>query len=818
MRVVNRFPLLTRTLVFVLLPLAAILIWVIQSVFYKPLPALATEVLMQGVTEPVSIRRDVQGITHISASNDRDVFFATGYSHAQDRLWQLEWQRRLSQGRLSEVFGKSTAKQDVWVRTLGIEKAAVEAEKQLSQLARESLKAYADGINAYLAQASDLPVEFTMFGIQPEPWQVTDSLAWVKMFALNLAGNYRLELQNQIAMTHLEKHQIEELYGDFFSSQLAHNIDMSKDVTALQSLYSRQLESENKFKNGGEFVGSNAWVVSGEHTLSGKAILANDPHLGLQIPSFWYGITQKGQYLEAQGASLVGLPLVIFGRNQFIAWGGTNMMADAQDLFSEVLDPANGNAYLRDNVPQTFETRTEQVLVRADFPSQLRPELKPLTIHIRESDLGPVISDVVDGFEQPLALRWTGLDSDDTSYDAFFAMNYAKDWQEFNAALSQLVAPAMNFVYADKDNNIGMVAAGRVPVRGQGNGSLPIIAQHTKNHWHGSLPFEDMPRYFNPEQGFLVNANNDNTPSDYPHLISSSFASDYRAKRISQVLEQYIDGGQKMNMTDMQLLQSDVLDLSVDQLKQYLQTLNAQTELQRKAVELITAWNGVANSESVSASIFYGWTRHLRNALLVDELGGYWNRPEQHEYLRGISGSVSSDSLARLLKSDSTFCDNQRTPEVETCQDTALRALDRSIQELIKLAGDDMDNWQWGKLQNTLYAHLPLSEVKFLNRLFERRVSAGGAPNTVNVAVSRFDEDDGYVQNFGAGFRQIIAMNDKDMTYWFMNSTGQSGQLASQYYDNMLTEFNKVEFIELSADSASRSTTLLQPKSLQGDN
>lgn len=815
--IAKKFPLLSRVVAFVLFPVALMCYLVYESILIGALPRTDGVVQVKGLESEVRILRNADGVAHIEASNDTDVYFSMGYLHAQDRLWQLELQRRISQGRLSEIFGQSMIRQDSWIRTLGVYQAATDTVPYLSKDALASLESYAAGINAWLKASSRLPVEFSAFSVTPEPWTVVDSLAWMKIFALNLAGNYRDELQQLVGLHYLTTAQMKTVFPHFVSD--AELTRVTKPVAdldhTLATLLSVQHQLESELKIGGSYIGSNAWVVSGQHTQSGKPILANDPHLGLQLPSLWYAVSQQGATFSAAGMSLVGTPLVILGKNDQIAWGATNMMADVQDLYLEQLNPGDPTQYLADGRWQKFISRSEKIHVKADFPAALRAKLKPVEINIQHSIHGPVISGIVNGIEQPVAMQWTALEPKDTSYEAFYRLSRARDWAEFKVALSVHVAPALNFLYADKQNNIGMVGAGKIPIRKKGTGDMPVSGTDPTFGWQGYVAADELPQYFNPETGYIINANNSNVPPDYPYFISNGFAKSYRADRIGQLLKASIDSGDGMTSETMKKIQMDVTDLSVARLAKRLRQLNVSEE-QQTVQDVLARWDGTASRNSVGASIFYGWVRHIRNQVFLDELTAFWNTPDHGNYLAAIAQKLSNDELDQLLEENSIWCDNVSTQVTETCEMIQKSALQTFVQEMVKLVGADIDEWRWGDMQHTVYAHTPFSHVKLLKDLFERRTASGGSENTIDVASSTFDNANGYLKSFGAGFRQVISLHEGTDNHYIMNSTGQSGQMVSPYYDNMVERFAQGGFSAMPGSGSAGYSLIFRPEPADG--
>lgn len=790
------FPLATRLIIVVLIPLIAVAIW-LWTILHASLPPEGTVKLRNGVS---SIRRDAHGVVHIRAKSDIDAFFAVGYVHAQDRLWQLELQRRMTRGRLSEVFGEKSINTDTWFRTLGIHASTASAWAALTPEAQRSLSAYAAGINAWIAEGHELPAEFRMLDIKPEPWTERDSLAWVKVFALDLGGNFSKEISHYIARQSLSEAQLSAFFPAYpVGAPTTINASRSFDPTPLTSLVELQGQLQREYGLALPQTGSNAWVVSGKHTRDGAALLANDPHLGLRIPSMWYAISVETPSLKTSGMGLVGLPLVVLGRNDSIAWGGTNMMADTQDLFFERTD-ANGTRYEVDGHWEPFRTHDEAIRVRAEFPQALRKQYVPVRLKVRTTRHGPVISDQYGVFDQPVALRWTGLDPDDTSYEAFFRLNYAHNWTEFTAALRLHVAPAMNIVYADRLGNIGYLGAGRIPVRMQDAGTLPSPGWDGTHGWSGYVPTNEWPQTYNPPSGYIVTANNKIADASYPHFISHDWAPPARAQRIEQLLLQGIAGGKRLAVEDMQQMQGDTIDLQAAAMMQYLRKRLPSGEHRTTATRYLRVWNGDMRADSQAAAIFHTWMRHFRQALFRSRLRTDWSDEQATKMMNTLTSNVELDQLLAILQNDSQGWCDRRTNGAGSCDALLASSLESALWELHKLKGDwSMTSWTWGSMQNTLYGHIPFSQSKALSKIFERRISSGGSPNSINVAASSYVGSEGYLQTFGPGFRQIFALKTDQVLHVYMNSTGQSGNLFSPHYDDMIEPFRDLRYNTLEA-------------------
>lgn len=799
----RRKPLLSRFVLLILLPLIVAGGYLAKVLVLDAVPAMHSEVRVPQLSARTVISRDQHATVYIRGGQMADVYFATGYAHAQDRLWQLELQRRLSQGKLSEVFGKSMLQRDIYVRSLGIRQAAALSYQQLDPTVKQALDAYAAGINAWLTTAPVLPVEFSLLNIQPEPWTAVDSVAWSKMFALNLSGNFRDEAQFVLARQYLSDDQLRLFYPKLECKTHC------QLLSQVQPQASRLLDTLEKLKIdhgiGGRYVGSNAWVVAGKHTDSGRAILANDPHLGLQQPSLWYAIEQRFPDLTVSGMSLVGLPFVIFGKNDHIAWGGTSMMADVQDLYVEKVNPLDGRLYWQHGRWQHFNTAETVIKVRAEFPDMVKAELQPVRVMLRSTERGPVISDLMPGSSGVLSLQWVALQGADRSIEAFYRLNFARNWQSFTAAFSDYKAPALNLFYADAEGNIGFRGIGQIPVRQHGTGQVPLPAEQHPQNWQGYIPFAQMPAEFNPASGMLLNANNANVGGDYPYFISDHFAPPDRANRIKALLQT----GSKLSIASMAAIQADVMDLSVDRLLPVFAAVPGVTARQKKVIQVLAAWDQQALTDSVGASIYYGWARNIRQEMFQDELAGYWNKSAEAAQLKVLPDLLTDTQIAGLLRENSVWCDDATTAKAETCADALLRSLDRTVQELEKLAGTDLHDWTWGKLHQVEYQHTPFSQIKPLDQLFDIRFPAAGNVHTVNVAAGAFDASQGYRKNFGAGFRQIIQLSPTEVNHHFINSTGQSGHIASRYYSDQNKLMQDNAYLSFGVSRRTRDTVLL---------
>lgn len=770
--------------------------------------------VLAGVHSEVRIARDESGVPSITVDNDRDAFFAMGYVHAQDRLWQMERQRRMAQGKLAEVFGKSAVPVDIYMRTLGLYRNAELSVASLSEPGRQSLLAYAAGVNAWLSEGHPLPVEFRLLGIQPEHWRPADSLAVVKLFALNLSGSFQQDLNRYLVAQNLPARQYETLFGRHESPPESSVAATPLRQAQMAALGEVSTEAETRWHVGGKNIGSNAWVVAAKFSPNGLATIANDPHMGLDMPSLWYAVEIHGSRLRASGMGLVGLPLIMLGRNEHIAWGVTNMMADTMDLYFEEVNAEDSTLYRRGDAWKKFDSHVETIQVKADFPAVLREALAPVKILVRRTDKGPVISDITGASEQPLSLGWVGDSAQDTSYESFFQLNYAGDSRAVGAAMQSLVSPALNLLYIDDQQNIGYLGVGKIPLRGRGQGMTPVPAWDESAGWRGFIPSDQMPQIYNPESGYIVSANNRMMAADYPYFVSGDFAQPERAQRIEQLVQEKIASGQPLSIEDHGVFQMDTLDLEAKAMLSELTAVKPDDDETARMLEYLRKWDGNASSESIGATIFYSSMRHLRSDLLSEKLKGFWGNVRMQRRMNQIVADMELKSVRQALHdTEFDWCDRRDTPEHESCETIKLEALSAAARELTRLLGPDMDDWHWGSAHKAIFRHTPFSDVKGLDFLFERRAPAAGSPNTVNLSGFSYSEKDGYVQTTGPAFRQIMQLGSASQPAqrWMMNSTGQSGNVMSEHYDDMLEKFVAGKYEAWPTASTTDHTLILKP-------
>ncbi len=766
----------------------------------RPLPKRSGKVKLQGLHEPVEIITDRYGVPHIYAQNEDDLFFAQGYAHAQERFWQMELNRRVGSGRLSEVFGEFTIEADRFARRLGMHRAAAAAVEALSAHSRRILDAYARGVNARLGQIKgNLPVEFTLLRFKPEAWTITDTIQWSKMMGWNLGGNWETEIIRARLVAKLGAERAARLEAGY---DPRHPLIVPPGVE-YQGVNLGMLEQYEQLKllsGFGMLGGSNNWVVDGSMTTTGLPILCNDPHLGQAAPSIWYECHLVAGDIDVVGASFPGAPGIVIGHNQHVAWGLTNAVSDVQDLYIEKFHPEHPNQY-------EYEGKWEEAqVVREEI--HVRGAKTPAIEEVRVTRHGPILTTYTptppahdtassNGHqpqELPLALRWTGLESH-TIVAAVQKMNRATNAQEFREALRDWDLPAQNVVYADVDGNIGYVMAGLVPIRAKGQGLLPSPGWTGEYEWTGYIPFEELPQTHNPEQHFVVTANNRVVDDNYPHYITNEWSNGYRAARIRDLLT----SKGKLSLSDMAAIQSDQYSLPAVELAPHMLKATATTPVERAALETLRAWNHVLSSDSAGAAIYSAFLFRLERIVFGAMLGD--EETILQSYL-GIGSTIigpqngyasrSKPLLIRLLKAhdDSWFATSVIENGPKTW-DAALRsAFQATIEELRDKLGDDVTRWRYGAIHKMTYSH-PRGMFKPLDKVFNRGpIPVGGDIDTVNMGSSLTNQPEVVVTV--PSYRQIVNLADPKSSL-SIHHPGQSGHPASKHYDDFIKRWLRVE-------------------------
>ncbi len=756
--------------------------------FKNGLPNYSGEVQLTGIKSPITITRDKNALPHIIAQNINDAYFAIGYTHAQDRLWQMQMQRHIAMGKLSELVGKSGIPTDKFLRTLGTFKAAQASYPLLTQQTKTQLESYAAGVNAYLAEDNILPIEFTILQLdKPKPWRAIESAAWLKIMAWDLNSTWRKELGKLMLSPNFTPQQIADLYppypGDkpFLPPKISDIYDFGTSPKA--SLPTEIKISTILDNQATEGIGSNNWVLSGNLSQSGKPLLANDPHLALTAPALWYHaqIKAKDGSINAIGATMPGVPYVILGRNEKIAWGFTNTAPDAQDLYVEKI--TKKGYYLTPTGEQPLITREEIIKVKG---------ADDVKITVRSTRHGPIISDQLPDTKEllgkgfALALRWTALDDDSTTLDAISNLATAQNWQEFKTATKYFKAPQQSIVFADTDGNIGLIAPGAVPIRRADNelyGRYPSPGWDAKYDWQGYIPFEQLPQRFNPQKGYIATANHKIVDDDYPNYITSSWTPPYRYNRIVQQLEK-----QPIHtMESMKSIQLEQYSLFLENIRPLLDNALNGTELENQqtkdAYTLLKNWDGNATVKSPEMLIISLWLKNLQAAILSPEFDN--RKAINHIFLENILSNKQGMA---------SWCDNNN------CASLAATSLNKTVKSLTEEYGKNMQNWQWGVPHKSISKHRIFAKLPVLGSLFNIETPIGGGKNTTNVApfnnINTNDINRMFNSSDGASLRHIFDLETTESSL-YIHSSGQSGNIFSPHYKDYNPIWAKGEYLPM---------------------
>ena len=752
----------------------------------ESLPRLDGEVQVKGISAPVEVVRDKEGVPHLFAKNDADGWFALGYVHAQDRLWQLEFQRRVGAGRLAEIMGEPAYDNDRLMRTLGIAQAARRMAERADAPTRAAFEAYAAGVNAHLASRPVLPIEFHVFRIEPEPWTVADSMGWLLVMAWDLSGNWRTELARLRFMARIGRERTAELlppYPGDTPTPLPDYIPLYRELApAAGSLLSLAPPSE-------EAIGSNNWVVNGPLSVTGKPLLANDPHLGLQTPALWYLAHLATPSGNVIGGTLPGLPFVVLGRNDHLAWSMTTTNSDTQDLFVERLDPKDAQSYITPTGRAKFEVREEVIRVKGE----------ERRIKVRSTRHGPVLSDISKplGAATPkghvIALAWAALDAANAASRAGFTMSRAKNAAEFVAATRDFHAPHQNLVYADRDGRIGFVAPALVPVRRPDNeamGRVPVPGWIAKYDWTGYLPFEQLPASQDPKAGRIVTANHKIVAPGYKPFLTVDWFSPFRADRIEEMLS----ATPKHSMDTFRRMQADVDSRITRELLPVAMAARPATEEGRQALAWLAGWKGEMAVDSKPALVFSAWYREITRLVYADELGDLFRESWEQRGAFMIATLKGRRGFER-------WCDDVTTSARETCLSLAGRAFDLAAADLGKRYGAP-GGWRWGAAHIAASDHRPLGFVPVVKDFFSITPETPGDSFTVNVGHFFVrDEQRPFANRHAASLRAIYDLADLDRSL-YMHSTGQSGNVLSPWYSSFAERWAKVEYITIPARRA----------------
>ncbi|PTX53124.1 penicillin amidase [Gemmobacter caeni] len=771
----------------------------------RSLPDYNEDFTLQGLHAPVEIVRNNDNVPHIFGSDDRDVYFALGFTHAQDRLWQMTMLRRTAQGRLSEVFGNRTLKIDELMRRYDLYRYATEAVAVQDDPTRAALEAYAEGVNAWISEVNrgargrGAP-EFFFFSNEIAAWQPADSLAILKLMALQLTGQLEDEVIRARMSLTLPEQRLRDILPDNPGQAIAALPDYAQIVPGPfpQGAPRRYAEDPlSPFPRRGFSGASNAWAAAPSRAAAGGTLLANDPHLGFTAPTLWYLARLELRSGGVIGATIPGVPVVLAGRSEALGWGLTTAYVDDQDLHIEEVNPANSEEYRTPDGWKKFETRRTIIQVK---------DAAPVTITLRWTDNGPVLPGshydlaTITPPGHVMSLSWTALTAQDTSMTAAIRLMGAKSTAEAMEAGRLFVAPAQNLMLADREG-IAMQIIGAVPqrdARNQTRGRMPSPGWLAENRWLGTFPYEENPRFVKPATGILGNTNNKTVDQPFPRHLSYNWGDTQRVQRWLTLMktrevhtrESFIEAQlDTVSPTARAILPLVGADLWF--------TGEAAPEgtperLRQRALELMAKWNGEMNEHLPEPLIYQAWMRALQDRLIRDEIGPLADSFTKIE-------PVFLERVYRNIDGAGAWCDVIQSAQVETCTDMARIALDQALLELSEKYGRNLESWRWGDVHQAAHDHPVLGNVPILRYFVNIRQSTSGDDNTLMRGSPKGTGPDPWLNVHGAGYRGVYDFADPDSSV-FIIATGQSGHPLSRHYDNLGERWRRGEYIPMSLD------------------
>ena len=776
---------------------------------------VSSSIEITGLRDRVTVRRDERGIPYIEARNDEDLYFAQGYITASDRLWQMDLFRRTERGELSEILSAGpnnvALEQDKQHRTLGFAQVAEAEVAQASPKSRAVLEAYARGVNAYIASldTKTLPPEFLILQYKPKPWTPADSLLVVKLFFESLSSSWRIDIMRE-AIAGLPAEKRAALTPEISpfdvlvvgkdskkqaaaTAQSTRSIDpvTKEELLALardEQIADAALARVGLYAEG--LAASNNWVVSGKRTVTGKPLLANDPHLSPTAPSIWHMVHLSAPGVRVAGVTAAGLPGVIIGHNDRIAWGFTNVGPDVQDLYIEKFDPANPRRYLTPAGWRDAEIRHEEIKVRKGF---MESTTDTITLDVTVTRHGPIV------FEKAgkrYALRWTALDPKLNNPDSSYLIDRARNWKEFSAALASFTAPTQNIVYADVEGHIGYHAAGVVPIRMSGDGSIPYDGATDAGEWTSYIPTNKLPTLFDPPSGVIVTANQRIVGNDYPYFLTHSWAQPYRARRILDLLNEK----PKLTSDDFRRIQGDVYSLAgvffarqnVKIMREHLTPTDAKLA---ETLDAFEKWDGQINADSRVAPLGIQMRAAFRTRILNAALG--------EELFRVYIWNNFEATLDRLI----TEQPKEWLPKEFSGYAELLRACYADARQVLtKNLGEDESKWKWGEMVKVRFQH-PLSAAPLIGTQFTippfPQNGTGGLAATVNVGGP-------------VSMRLIADPSDWDKTLHGI-SLGEMGIPSSPHWKDQLDDWRAFTprpfpFSEAAVAKATKTSLTMEPK------
>ena len=784
----------TKVILGVSISLAVLIVAIVIAAFYmmnKYVPDYNDKIQVTGISNEVKVYRDSAAVVYIVAEKELDAAFALGFVHAQERMFQMDMLRRAGEGRLSEIIGTRTLFYDKMFRTLGLYKTCQKHYNQMSDVTKKNLEAYSKGVNAYLKEAEGrVSVEFDVLGYDPYLWKPEHSLLISKLMAWALNIGWWSDISYAHLLQKLDPELIKQIIPDYEeNAPLIIPTDYKKEKLMSMDFLKLNREARDFFNFTGTHIGSNNWVVNSKKSLSGKPLIANDPHLALQSPATWVVAVIKSDNWNVSGFTMPGAPGVVIGKNDNISWVLTNVMADDCDLYIEEFND--------DNTKYKLDGRWKDLVIEKDTISV--KDSSDVIFGIKKTHRGPVISDIhpyYDHYENDyqtanISMRWTAYEFSDEIY-GLIKVNKASNWQEFKEGVKDFTAPGQNFVYADNEDNIGYICAARLPIRVNVSPTIVYDGRTSIYDWKGFVPYEEMPMMLNPKENYIASANN-KTIKNYKYHISNTWEPPSRIKRIIELLEEK----EKLGTDDYKQIQNDFFSHYAKFVTPYI--LNAFSNYEIKdenlklAIELLSKWDYVYQKDGQPPAIFAVFYQELLSNIFEDEMGEELFK----EYI--LLANVPYRMVKQLLaNSRSIWFDDVTTEKQELRDEIIRRSMGDALNYLEKELGTNVAEWQWGRLHNVTFKH-PFSGV---SSLLDRVVNTGPFPiggDGTTVFNTEYSFTAPYSNELGPSMRFIYDFDSPDV-FEFILTTGQSGHIASDHYNDMTDKWINGEYIKVNTD------------------
>jgi len=735
----------------------------------RPLPKQRGTIELRGLEGRVRVRRDRWGVPHIEADALHDLYFAEGFVHGQDRLWQMDFYRRVAEGRVAEMAGSDGLPIDRLMRTLGMHRVAAREAAALEPALRDQLERFCAGVNAAAEAATALPFEMQLLRLEFKPWRPVDILGLGKLLAFGLSTNWERELLRADMLRALGP----ELTARLDPTYPADNPVVTQEAWSGDGLaIVEQIDAVRRSMGlAAEASGSNNWAVSGSLSATGAPLIAGDPHLPPSMPGIWYQVGLRHGDRFVRGASLPGIPGVQYGQNNDVCWTFTNVMADVQDLFIERIE---GETYLFEDEWRPLEIVREEIGVKG--------RAQPEVLDVRITHHGPIVNEALGADEaEPLALSWLAL-SEPSAYLGLFQQPEIRSGPELVAKLAGHTSPPLNLVWADRQGSIGYKLVGRLPRRRGDCPDLPKPGWTGEFEWEGTIPYEELPETVDPESGFLITANNRIAGDEYPHHITSEYLDGFRAKRIEQLLGE----SEEHDIESFTAMQCDDLSLPGIEAARRLGRLSPRGQRETSALERLRSWDGRLDRETIAGTIYQAFllrlAREVARAAIGDrDLCERWLDRADNGFTPHITSPWRWHShLMKLWEEGDEELIGRPWDEL------ALEALAGALDDLEERFGPDPEGWRWGQVHEMEFPH-PLGEANpLLRRLLNRRLRAGGAQETVSQIA--YDPNDPYRAVWAPSWRMVADPTAPERSRWQM-FTGQSGHPASRHYDDLQADW-----------------------------